>query len=117
MPQLHLHVDSQAGAVRTADQTSDLMEVLERSRADSVEQVEGARRPNAKGTVIEWAELIVGFSGGLPTIVGLVRAWRRTTPATRVEIELDGDRLVLEGQAPEHEQRLVDLFVKRHAGG
>jgi hypothetical protein len=53
----------------------------------------------------------------LRTVVSAVRGWLARGGGTdrTVRLEVDGDVLELSGATPADQQRLVDLFVARHA--
>jgi hypothetical protein len=54
---------------------------------------------------------------GLPTVISALRSWLRGGSGTRrtVRMELDGDVLELSEASAADQDRLVDLFVGRHA--
>lgn len=55
---------------------------------------------------------------GLRSVVSVVRDWLRRSdggPARTVRLELDGDTLELSHASPADQERLIELFVKRHA--
>jgi hypothetical protein len=118
-PQMHLRVGTATGdgddPELVNELTWDLAETLRESPADDVERPRGQAQAGAKGTALEWAELIVSFSGGLPVILGYVRSWLRRQPGAKVTIELDGDKLVLEHSSPELQEQLARAFLARHA--
>jgi hypothetical protein len=55
-------------------------------------------------------------SGGLTALVATLRGWlAREHGTTRtVRLEIDGDVIVLRGASSTEEQRLLDLFLRRH---
>ena len=55
-------------------------------------------------------------SGGLTALVATLRGWlARDRGTTRtVRLEIDGDVIVLSGASSAEEQRLLDLFLRRH---
>ena len=56
---------------------------------------------------------------GLRSVVSAIRDWlQRGTKARRtVRLELDGDVLELSQASAADQERLIELFVSRHAGG
>jgi hypothetical protein len=56
---------------------------------------------------------------GLRTVVSAIRDWLRRGDGTRrtVRLELDGDALELSEASVADQQRLIELFVSRHATG
>lgn len=55
-------------------------------------------------------------SGGLTALVATLRGWlgRERGTARTVRLEIDGDVIVLSGGSSAEEQRLLDLFLRRH---
>jgi hypothetical protein len=51
----------------------------------------------------------------LKAVVGAVQGWLAGQRARSVEIEVDGDVLKVNGISSAEQQRLIDLFVERHA--
>jgi Effector Associated Constant Component 1 len=58
-------------------------------------------------------------AGGLQSVVSAVRDWlRRGEEADRrVRLKIDGDELELSQASAEDQQRLIELFISRHAAG
>jgi hypothetical protein len=55
---------------------------------------------------------------GLRSLLSAVRNWLRRGPEAQrtVRLELDGDALELSQASEDDQQRLIELFVNRHAG-
>lgn len=51
----------------------------------------------------------------LQAVVGLVEAWSRHRPVRSVKIAIGGDSIDLAAASPDDQQRLVELFIARHA--
>jgi hypothetical protein len=83
--------------------------------------VEGAP-PGARGIdVAALGGLVVSLghsAAGLTDLIGAVRRWLSSGRGVRrtVTIELAGDRLELSEVSAAEQDRLIDLFVRRHAG-
>lgn len=114
--QMLLRVGTTAGesSELAGDLTWDLMETLRESPADEVERPRAEQADGAKGSTLEWAQLIVSFSAGLPQIVSLIRGWVGRRPDAKVRIEIDGDVLELEKASPEVQDQLARAFLARH---
>ena len=56
---------------------------------------------------------------GLRSVVSAIRAWLRRGEGTRrtVRLELDGDTLEISQASAADQERLIELFVSRHAKG
>ena len=64
--------------------------------------------------------IAVGQSAeGLRSVVSAIRDWLRRGDGTRrtVRLELDGDALELSQASAADQERLIELFVRRHAVG
>jgi predicted dehydrogenase len=88
-------------------------------RLDEVRSVEaeatGADAPtDAKGDVVEWAKLVVEFSGGVPLLVDLIRSWAGRNNSPSVRISIDGDEIELEAPSRRERQVLVEAWLARH---
>ena len=75
----------------------------------------GARGVDAS-TVSTLAVALLG-SGGLPAVIMAVRAWldRGHEAPRSIRVEVDGDVLELSGATTAEHDRLVSLFLTRHA--
>jgi hypothetical protein len=77
--------------------------------------------PGSRGldapTVSTLAVALLG-SGGLTALLTAVRAWvdRGHDAPRSIRVEVDGDVLELSGASTAEHERLVSLFVTRHAG-
>src|SRR4051812_5655287 len=89
--------------------------------------VEGVRRPTAAapdgtrgGAAAELGSLVVSIASQ-PAIVTAVLAtvgrWVKGRDTRRARIQIGDDVLELEGVSTDDQQRLLDAFVARHAGG
>ena len=54
-------------------------------------------------------------SDALATLLRTIRGWLGPSGERRVRIELDGDVLELSGVSDEERERLVDIWIARHA--
>jgi hypothetical protein len=103
-----------------ADLTADLRKLLQELETERVDFAEpdAAAPEGSKGPALEWAQLVVGFSGGLPSLVDAIRHWvssKKGTGNASVEIRIACDSLVLRDASPEQQERLVELFLERHS--
>jgi hypothetical protein len=89
-----------------------------------IENVEPARTLAPEGTrsglAMVAGALVASVSPGklvsvLTAIVDWLRRGRRSGKPRTVEVEIDGDRIVLTGASDEAEQQLMKLFVERHS--
>jgi hypothetical protein len=89
---------------------------LERVRPATAEAPEGAR----SGLAMMTGALVASISPAklaavVTTIVDWLRRGRSSGKPRTVELEIDGDRIVLTGASTDAEKELTDLFVKRHS--
>jgi hypothetical protein len=54
-------------------------------------------------------------AGALTSVVRAVQGWLRPQSARTVRLELDGDAIELTGASSKDQQRLIDLWIERHA--
>jgi hypothetical protein len=89
-----------------------------------IENVEPARTLAPEGTrsglAMVAGALVASVSPGklvsvFTVIVDWLRRGRSQGKARTVEVEIDGDRIVLTGASDEAEQQLMKLFVERHS--
>jgi hypothetical protein len=75
----------------------------------------GAEVPEgAKGSVLEWTQLVVSFAGSLPPLVAAVRAWLGRHEGASITIEIDGDRLTLSDASARERSEFIDAWMARH---
>jgi hypothetical protein len=100
-----------------------LREELSQLEVDAVSAVPAGAAPEGSRAfdVVAVGGLLVsiGNSQVLRSVVTAVRRWlhRGAEPARTVRLELDGDVLELSGASSDDQERLVELFLSRHAAG
>jgi hypothetical protein len=81
----------------------------------------GEAPKDAKGAgLLAAAELVVGLVASpevLASIIGGIRSWLGRNRARSVKLSLDGDVLEVSGVSSAEQDRLIDLWVTRHATG
>jgi hypothetical protein len=79
----------------------------------------GAAPPGAKAVDIAViGTLLVQMgktAGALTSVVRAVQGWLRPQSARTVRLELDGDAIEITGASSKDQQRLIDLWIERHA--
>jgi hypothetical protein len=72
----------------------------------------------AKGLSVVVGALLVRLASGsaLRGVVGVVRRWAAVNKRD-VEVTLDGDTLRLTSVTPEQQEKIIDAWLARHAGG
>ena len=112
---LEVHPEIDAGPNRAARLTGLLEQELRFLPLERIERPDGGRPPGgAKGTALQWAQLAVTFSGGLPMLVQLIRGWLQRNPECSVTIEADGDKLTISGESVDAQRQVVDRWLAQH---
>ncbi len=124
--QAELSVELQAGPDTDAE---ELAEIADRLRAELLDlDVDTVRQPalkeapeDAKGAdLLAAGQLVVGVVATpevLASIIGAVRSWLGRNRARSVKLTLGGDALEVSGVSSAEQERLIDLWVSRHATG
>ena len=123
--ELRLHISEDgADAERLAALAGYLRAaLLQLDVEDVARQQDGAPPPGARGFGMGAAGgllIALGQSAeGLRSVVSAIRDWLRRAEGTRrrVLLELDGDALELSAASAADQERLIELFVGRHALG
>lgn len=93
-----------------------LKEDLNHVDADDVRHLPLEAPPGAKGSALDWAQVIVTMSGSLPPLVALVRSFSRRNRNCAVVLEADGDTLRLEGGSEDERRQLAEAWLARRGG-
>jgi hypothetical protein len=119
-----LSVELQAGPDTDAEELAQLAgrlraELLDLD-VDAVRQpMRGEAPPDAKGAgLLAAGELVVGLVASpevLASIIDGIRSWLGRNRARSVKLTLDGDALEVSGVSSAEQERLIDLWVSRHA--
>ena len=118
---LEVRLDAASGdAEELAQLTEKLRRELLQLDVDTVEhEAAGEPPPDAKAVdVILIGSLVVTLgrtAAKLASVVQAVQSWAGSKPARTVKLELDGDTIELTGASSRDQQRLVDLWIERHA--
>jgi hypothetical protein len=122
--QWHLEAELDAGPERDAGELAELTQRLRDELlaldVDAVEPATGGAVPaGAKGfELLAVGGLIVRLAmkaGVLRSVVDLTVGWLGRQQARSVKLTLDGDTLELTGVSSDEQQRLIELWVARHA--
>lgn len=100
-----------------AELTRDLGAALESRRLGSTRHPRASAPAGAKGPALDWAQLLLGFAGNLPALLGFLRSWQHDHHGASIEIEIDGDRLMLENPSEQERREVVDAWLQRHGRG
>jgi hypothetical protein len=119
MTEVRLHVAGYADG--DAEERAELAWRLEQElRELDVEDVShaGAEEapPGAKGSAVEWAQLVITFAGSLPPLVTALRSWLGRHPGSSITLEIDGDRLTLSDPSSSERSELIAAWMGRHGG-
>jgi Effector Associated Constant Component 1 len=89
-------------------------ELLARDVPD-VRHPAGQSPTDAKGTALEWSQLVVALAGSLPALVAVVRGWLDRHPGAEITVEIDDDRITLTVPSRRERRELLDAWMRRHA--
>ena len=117
--EIQLDVD-ESDAEELAELTARLRRELLQLDVDSVEQsVAGDAPPGAKAVdLMVIGTLLVNLgrsAGAITSVVRAVQGWVGTSSLRTVKLELDGDSIELTGVKSRDQERLIDLWIERHA--
>jgi hypothetical protein len=120
---IRLTVDINPGPEADAEELAELTRQLRTElRQLDVESVDLAHTQDipvgAKpGDAIVWGTLLVTLatsSGMLKTLVDMVQSWLAYRKGRSVTLEIDGDKLEVQGISSREQRRLIDEWLSRH---
>jgi hypothetical protein len=118
---LEIRLDAgDSDAEELAELTARLRRELLQLDVDAVDRPPGgAPPPGAKAVeLIAVGTLLVSLGRSatkLGSVVRTVQGWAGTRPQRTVKLELDGDTIEISGASSREQERLVDLWIERHA--
>jgi hypothetical protein len=119
MTQIRLHVGGYADSdpEERAELAWRLQRELHQLDIDNISHESAGETPRgAKGSGVEWAQLVVTFAGSLPALVAMLRSWLGRHPGSSITLEIDGDRLTLNELSASERSELIAAWTKRHDG-
>jgi hypothetical protein len=119
MTEIRLHVGGYADSdpEERADLAWRLQQELLELDVDDVSHASAEETPRgAKGSGVEWAQLVVTFAGSLPAIVAMLCSWQGRHSRSSITLEIDGDRLTLNGLSASERSELIAAWMRRHGG-
>jgi hypothetical protein len=105
-------LDQLAGSLREALLELDVDEVAQATAGEAPEGAKGLELLTIGGLVVRF----VLRPDVLRSVVGTIRGWLAPEPVRTVELVLDGDVCKVTGTTSEEQDRLIDLWIARHAG-
>jgi len=122
--QVALSVELEAGPDSDAEEWPELTSRLREELLDL--DVEAVQTPTAEGSLegskgaglLEIGSLVVQFvlhSDVLTSIVNVLKSWNGRRLVRSVKLTLDGDSLEIAGVSSAEQERLVELWIARHA--
>jgi hypothetical protein len=99
-----------------ADLASRLRAEIKEHGIDDVAHPSRDAPAGAKGAALDWAQLVITFAGTMPSLVIAVQGWLGRHPNAAIELEIDGDRLVVEKASRADARRAMEVFFARHGG-
>jgi hypothetical protein len=113
---LHVAGYADSDAQERGELAFRLQEELGELDLEDVSRPSGRLPEGAKGTAVEWAELVVSLAGTLPPLMAALRAWLGRHPGAEITLEVDGDRLTLSDATAGERCELLESWMARHAG-
>jgi hypothetical protein len=112
---LHIAGYPDSDAEERAELGLDLREEL-RSREFEAAPTETDTPASAKGTALEWAQLVVTLAGSLPALIVVLRSWSGRNAGASITVEIAGDQLKISGGSSDEREQLIADWIDRHAG-
>jgi hypothetical protein len=118
MTELRVHVVGYADSDQQerAELAWNLQQELQELDVGDVSRPRAERPLGAKGSALEWAQLVVTFAGSLPALVAGLRAWLGRHSRASITLEIDGDRLTLDDPSASERSELIATWIARHGG-
>lgn len=118
--EVQVGVAAESDAAELADMTARLRRELMRLDVEAVDQLEaGEPPPGTKGAeMVVVGTLIVSLArsvGALGAVVRAVQGWLGGQRGRTVKLQLDDDAIELTGVSSRQQQRLIDVWIERHA--
>jgi hypothetical protein len=104
------------------EERAELAWRLEAELRDADLEIDEVSRPpaqapaGAKGSAMDWAQLVVALAGTLPPFVSAVMAWKERHPGASLVLEVDGDALALDELPAGERSKLIAAWLERHGG-
>ena len=93
--------------------TWDLREDLLTLDVADVDHPSAEAPSGAKGSAMEWAQLVVTLAGSAPPLFGVLRGWVGRHPGCSVTLSVGEDRLTLDDLSPDEQRRLYREWLER----
>jgi hypothetical protein len=113
---LHVQGYADSDAEERMELAWGLEQDLRASDFDEIERPSVTAPPGARGSALEWAELVVTLAGSIPAFAAALSGWLKRNHGTAVAVEIGGDRLELAEASPEERRQLIELWLRRHGG-
>jgi hypothetical protein len=118
--EVQVGVAAESDAAELADMTARLRRELMRLDVEAVDQLRaGEPPPGTKGAeLVVVGTLMVSLArsvGALGAVVRAVQGWLSGQRGRTVKLQMDDDAIELTGVSSRQQQRLIDVWIKRHA--
>jgi len=120
MTELRLHLAGYADsdAEERAALAGVLRQELLRLDVDDVSHPAADAPPaGAKGSALEWAQLVVTFAGSLPPLIAVVRSWLDRHQGAALTLDYGDESITIPDASPEERAALLDDWLRRHERG
>jgi hypothetical protein len=118
MPELKLTVHGfvDSDDRERAELTADLESVIRRCDVQAVSRPMSSVPRGAKGSGVEWAQLVVSFIGTVPPLLTVLSGWLDRHKGSSITVELDGDSITLAEASDDERAELISVWVRKHGG-
>lgn len=115
--ELHLSVNgySDSDDEERAKLARSLRTELLATDAEAVYHPPAPTPDRAKGSGLEWAQLVVAFGGTLPALIVAIRSWLGRRPAgVTISVKIDGDEITIAEPTDAEQAQLLEAWLSRH---
>jgi hypothetical protein len=111
---VHVEGDTDSDAEHLAWLSSDLRRDLLELDVEDVRPASRRSPSGAKGTAMEWAELIVTVAAAAPGLFPVIGGWLSRHKGCTLTLEAGGERLRIEGLEAAEQRKLLREWMERH---
>jgi hypothetical protein len=92
----------------------ELRSALLSDGAGDVSHPPAATQEGAKGSALEWAQLVVALAGTLPAALAAIRSWLHRHPGAAITLRLGDDEITIAEPSDSERAALLEAWLSRH---